>query len=135
MIHGNNFKEISELRAIEDTLMDAIARVDQILTRKASLEEMKLLWQVINEKQRKFAGRVNEHRAAVDRCLELLAALEEREDMLQIECFQLLEKDAEDAGVAKSYLVEANRAHEGWWRRNLQLLKAAFSKKARVNKG
>jgi hypothetical protein len=128
-IRGNNYTEIKELRAIQDEIMDAIAAANEILARSLPIEESRLLWRAINEKQEAAREKVRACLKQLARCIVLLDELEEKEDLLHAECYALLERDRESAGSIQRHGVDANRRLDSWVRRNLQILKRSFSRK------
>ncbi len=124
----NNYSEIKELSSIQDKIMDAIARVDDVLRRHAGQDEMQLLCRSINDKQEAVLVRLFEYRRAIDLCFEKLRVLEEKEDQLHLECMAMLGRDLEDADAAKAHLITANSRLSGWTHRNLERLKVVFSR-------
>jgi len=130
MGRDNNYSEINALRRIQEDLMEAIASINRVLERSLPVEEARLLAQAINEKQEVYRARLHDYGRAILRCEELLAQLEEREDLLQADLLRSLEADLEDCDRAKAEAVRANRALTGWLARNLAGLKDLFSREA-----
>lgn len=127
MNRGNNYSEIRDLNAIIEQAMEAIAHADNILRRNADLEEMAMLAEAINDKQETIAAKRDSHQATVKQCEEILAELESREDLLQVQMHLQLSQDRDDAGEIKGIICGCNRRLDGWLRRNLPGLKAMLS--------
>jgi len=125
---GNNYTAINDLRRIQDDIMEAIAHANHILDRSLPVDELHLIAKSINDKQHLFRTRLHDHLRVVADCIALLDELEEREDLVQAECFTYLDSDLEDADEAKGQLVRANRAHGRWISRHLEGLKGLFGK-------
>lgn len=140
MTRDNNYHEISALREIEDDIMDIIARSREVLSRTASIEELRRSFRTINEKQAVYKHnledllllhdrRHKEFQLLFRRCQSLLAELETAEDSIQNETFRLLASDRTDAEAIRALGVAANEKISGWVSRNLGALKAAFSRR------
>lgn len=130
MIPGNNFSEIHCLTEVEDLIMEAIAQAEEINRRNYTVDEAILLLHTICEKRHNIESRLHEHRKVVDRCLEMVKALEEREDKLLLEALQNCDKDFEDADAIKQILKAANQKHNGWRLKHLDKLKEIFSRRS-----
>jgi len=130
MIPGNNYAEIHCLTDVENLIMEAMAQAEEIKQRNFTVDEAILLLHAICEKRHIIEARLHEHRKTVDRCLEMLGALQEKEDKLLTGCLDNCEKDFDDADAIKTILREANQKHNGWRLKHLQSLKEMFSRGA-----
>ena len=139
MIPGNNFSEIQVLRKVEESIMDVISRARDILGREAVADELRRAAEEVNAKQAVYEDKLSdllrlherrhqEFQALFGRCRGLLADLEEVEDRIQAQAFNLLSRDAEDADAIVACAVGANRSLDGWLHRHLQGLKQLFSR-------
>lgn len=98
MIHGNNYSFQKDLQAVQEELMDIVARSIELDRRNATLGEKKLLLETAAEKYHAISLRLHEHRDVVDRCLEMLEVVEERITRLAIELIGYVEHDSEYGG-------------------------------------
>jgi len=129
MTHGNNYSFQKDLQAVQEELMDIVARSIELDRRNATVDEKKLLLETAAEKYQAISLRLHEHRDVVDSCLEMLEAVEERITRLAIELISFVEHDSEYAHEIRGHAHKALKIHDRFYRTNLQPLKEFFSRK------
>jgi hypothetical protein len=72
MIPGNNFAEIKEINGILNELLDATARIGDILRRNGGLEEAEQLWRDTQRNQEEICDRLHAYKRALGICEQKL---------------------------------------------------------------